>query len=264
MDSRRISIKNLIQYWSNELIARIREANKVRLVTGAFRGKFYRAPEPAELAYWLIQYQSNPDLNSLFLKLDNALKGEQENIIDINSMLEFRAYTSHVSASTEELTQHSAKQSKLDNWTNTFGAISSNDSNLVIRAGEIYQIKVTVENKSNAIWQTSEETPIFLSYHWYLENGSIFEWDGKRTLLATAIGPGETLELELSLKTPDNLGNFLLELTMIMEGKFWFEERGFKVHRVAAKIEFPKLFPHAYRIYKDMESMIEKYRLKEI
>ena len=69
--------------------------------------------------------------------------------------------------------------------TKANGAILFYASNLVILGGETRLVQITIENKSESVWQTSEETPIYLSYHLYHANGSVCVFDGLRTPLAS-------------------------------------------------------------------------------
>lgn len=140
----------------------------------------------------------------------------------------------------------------------TLGSIALTGSPPEFHAGENYRIPVIVENKTNTIWQTSEANPIYLSYHWYFEKGDSCLFDGQRTALAAPVSHGEAHKLEMNVKTPGTFGNYVLELTMVMEGQFWFEECGFCTQRLAVQLNKNKLAPHAFRIYRDLVSAINK------
>lgn len=138
------------------------------------------------------------------------------------------------------------------------GRITVVDGELAFVVGERRALAVEVENRSGAVWQTSADQPIFLSYHWYFENGEVCLYDGERTALAEPVAPGESRRLKANVQPPGQPGNYLLELTMVMEGRYWFEERGLHVHRLPVGVEPPSLSPHASRIYAVLMSAIAK------
>jgi hypothetical protein len=112
------------------------------------------------------------------------------------------------------------------------GRITVVDNEPAFTAGERRTLAVEVENRSDAVWQTSADQPIFLSYHWYFENGELCHYDGERTALAEPVATGESRRLRANVQPPGQPGNYLLEMTMVMEGRYWFEERGLHVHRL--------------------------------
>lgn len=132
------------------------------------------------------------------------------------------------------------------------GSIEIYKSDINFHANEIYQFIATVKNHAKISWHTSEIYPCYLSYHWYLENGDIYHFDGKRTKLSVAVEPGESQKLELNVRMPSDPGNYLLEITMVMEGQFWFEERGLQVYKIPVRVDLPKLTPYAGRIFQDL------------
>jgi hypothetical protein len=144
------------------------------------------------------------------------------------------------------------------------GAITSKDSEIKLSAGERNCVHVNFENRSNTIWQTCEETPIFLSYHWFLASGELFHYDGLRTALSLPVAAGEVCELTLNVLSPPLPGNYFLELTAVMEGEFWFEERGFSSQKIPVHIELPKLAPHTNRIYQNLVSAIKEQKRESV
>jgi GT2 family glycosyltransferase len=121
--------------------------------------------------------------------------------------------------------------------TKANGAILFYASNLVILGGETRLVQITIENKSESVWQTSEETPIYLSYHWYHANGSVCVFDGLRTPLASPIPPGERRDMEITIKAPKSPGQYQIEFTMIYEGQYWFEDQGFISSHIPVEVE---------------------------
>lgn len=51
------------------MLEKIRGKNRVRLVTAAFRGKFFREPNPLELAHWIEVFQQEADIQRLLTQI---------------------------------------------------------------------------------------------------------------------------------------------------------------------------------------------------
>ena len=134
----------------------------------------------------------------------------------------------------------------------TFGSVAPNSSNFIFVTGERKMLAVDVKNGSNIVWESTENQPIFLSYRWYSENGDLFSDNGLRTTFSESVTPGESRRLLLAVLAPKKSGNYLLEVTMVMEGKFWFDKRGLQVSRVPVQVNRTMQPPHASRIYKDL------------
>lgn len=122
---------------------------------------------------------------------------------------------------------------------------------------EMREVRVEVTNQSTTTWKTDKQSPTFLSYHWYTENGELCEFNGLRTPLSEAIQPGETKQLVVKVQSFSGIGNYLLEVTMVMEGRFWFEQCGLNTTREPVKITQPKLPQRVNRIYQDLIAAIE-------
>lgn len=136
------------------------------------------------------------------------------------------------------------------------GAITLDRLDLKFRAGEQQSVAVTVSNQSAAIWQTQDSALLHLSYHWYNANGEEHHFDGVRTALSEPIAPGCSQTLQMNILPPTEAGDYLLEVSMVMEGRFWCEDRGLCIQRQPVSVELPKLSPRADRIYKDLMAAI--------
>lgn len=54
------------------MIEQIREKNRIRLVTAAFRGKFLREPSSVELSHWIAIFQADANLPRFLTKITQA------------------------------------------------------------------------------------------------------------------------------------------------------------------------------------------------
>lgn len=122
-----------------------------------------------------------------------------------------------------------------------FGSVTPVSLNLEFIAGDICSLLVRIKNDSNTTWQTDETTPLYLSYHWYLESGSPIVPDGERTELVCPVKPGEIQEQKMRILPPSVRGNYQIELTLVMENQFWCEGRGLRISRWPVLVKQPDL-----------------------
>lgn len=59
------------------MVEQIREKNRIRLVTAAFRGKFLREPNPAELSHWVAIFQADADFQRFLRQITQAAASDQ-------------------------------------------------------------------------------------------------------------------------------------------------------------------------------------------
>jgi uncharacterized protein YcfL len=95
-----------------------------------------------------------------------------------------------------------------------------------IRLGQKVMLAVTIKNPGIDIWRAFSERPVRLSYHWMDQKGKIVIYDGERTILPRDINPGEAVELQAVVKSPDQKGVYILHLTLVQEQVAWFDDKG--------------------------------------
>lgn len=142
------------------------------------------------------------------------------------------------------------------------GIVTIIEPQLDFQVGKIKALTVNIENRSNWTWQSDKLTPIHLTYHWYAENGEIVCYDGVRTDLSDAIRPGAIRTMNVNVEAPNSSGNFLLEITLVKEGHFWFEHRGLNTRRELVRVDPPKLPRHVQKIYQDLLIAINRQPLE--
>jgi hypothetical protein len=106
-----------------------------------------------------------------------------------------------------------------------------------LRADNMYQTRVVLENRGTQRWETISPYPIYLSYHWWTTDGELVEWDGLRTPLRRALNPTDMLAHRVRFVTPAEPGNYILEWDLIQENLAWFGERGGITLRVDVLVE---------------------------
>lgn len=92
-----------------------------------------------------------------------------------------------------------------------------------LEAGAVVPVRVTVANDGTRNWSPSDG--FALSYHWLDSDLRPLQWDGRRTPLGAAVGPGQSREVVAELEAPRAAGDYLLALDIVHEGVLWVSER---------------------------------------
>jgi hypothetical protein len=106
-----------------------------------------------------------------------------------------------------------------------------------LRANDLYQVKVMLENRGTQSWETVGTYPIYLSYHWWTTNDDQVEWDGLRNTLVRAIKPGDTLVQRARFVTPIEPGDYILEWDLVHDNRSWFGDQGGITLQVEVTVE---------------------------
>jgi hypothetical protein len=130
-----------------------------------------------------------------------------------------------------------------ENLINTNGKVSVNDDYLEVIPGEYFSIKVKVANNSASDWFSNEQSQVFLSYCWYLENGYKYGDDAIRTRIDPVLAKGKFREIDVNIKAPPCEGSFSIQFTIVKEHYFWFHEYGLITTKklVAVKNDYTNL-----------------------
>lgn len=116
-----------------------------------------------------------------------------------------------------------------------------------VAPGARFRVRLLVENRSPVGWPrtgwTSRGRTLSAAYHWRTEDGSMAIFDGLRTPLRTALGPGEHARVSLSVEAPARPGAYVLEADLVQEGVAWFSDHGSPVARAAVRVEGHAVIP---------------------
>ncbi|PYS22478.1 MAG: hypothetical protein DMF72_13160 [Acidobacteria bacterium] len=99
------------------------------------------------------------------------------------------------------------------------------------RPGEVMRFQVRAENTGYARWlrgseQGTERGDVHLVAHLLGEDEEPLSLYHAGAFLPRDIAPGETIEIEISLRAPDPPGNYQLAFDMVSEHLAWFEDLG--------------------------------------
>ncbi len=95
--------------------------------------------------------------------------------------------------------------------------------------GRSHRVSAVVANLSGLIWPCSGDHPVTISYHWLRSDGEFEIFDGLRTFLPRDLAPNDEIQLDIDVESPASSGFFRLQLSLVNEGRFWFEDHGFEM-----------------------------------
>lgn len=88
----------------------------------------------------------------------------------------------------------------------------------------LLQVKLT--NNGSETWPSSGRNPVHLSYRWRLkESGEIVAADGLRTVLRADLPAGASQISALQIRSPNEAGLYMLEISPVQEQVAWFCDR---------------------------------------
>lgn len=86
-------------------------------------------------------------------------------------------------------------------------------------------ILTRVTNTSRETWPAQGTTRVNLSYHWLdAEDGQTLA-EGRRTPLPMDLQPGAEVEVQQTIRAPEQPGTYVLELDLVRERVSWFSRR---------------------------------------
>ncbi len=115
------------------------------------------------------------------------------------------------------------------------------------RAGATQGARVSLENTGSATWRSLGADGLQLAYHWLDPLGNPVVWDGARTSLPRAVGPGETIAIDVALEAPRPPGRYVLRFDLVEEHRFWLEELGCATLEVALDV-LPRITERRLRV----------------
>lgn len=86
------------------------------------------------------------------------------------------------------------------------------------------RIPVIIKNDSMRRYASLPPFPIHLAYHWLKVTGECFMYDGERTPIIIPLQPGEERQCDLLVAAPLQPGVYKLQITLVQEYQFWFEQ----------------------------------------
>ena len=98
-------------------------------------------------------------------------------------------------------------------------------------------VPVIVKNISRLDWVSQENAPIRMGNHWLSGDGKemLIQDDG-RSVLPYMLKAGESILVNLKIKTPAEVGQYICEIDLVQESVTWFKDRGAMTARFGIEI----------------------------
>jgi hypothetical protein len=78
---------------------------------------------------------------------------------------------------------------------------------------------------------------VHLGAHLLREDEEEISWDYGRARLSRNVPPGEAVDTEIRLRTPEVPGRYIVEFDMVEEHRAWFEDYGSRTVRHGLTVE---------------------------
>ena len=94
-----------------------------------------------------------------------------------------------------------------------------------VRAGSEFIVRFRLLNECELALSSLYSNPIYLSYHWFDQNGRCVVYDGERTPFPFDIQPGETVTVGVRVLAPPNNGPHRLQISPVQERVCWLHDK---------------------------------------
>ena len=96
----------------------------------------------------------------------------------------------------------------------------------VLPAGASVEVAVELTNASDGAWTQSAIHPLHVGNHWLRGESEVVAWNDGRARLPGRVRPGESVRIALTIRTPDEPGEYRLAVDVVQEGVCWFADDG--------------------------------------
>ncbi len=104
------------------------------------------------------------------------------------------------------------------------------------RPSDLVTVSVTLRNLGDDTWNTDGAAPVRLGYHLYDARGALVEWDGLRSELPYAMGPGAAETMAMRVLAPGLTGAYTVKPDLIRDGLSWFSSAEAPAGSVALRV----------------------------
>ena len=119
-----------------------------------------------------------------------------------------------------------------------YGAAYDVPATLTLRPDSVNEIPVTLSNRGQLTWQSSDLPVFALSYHWLsADTEEVVIYDGSRTPFAQPVEPGDDVRMNARVRAPGYPGTYLLVWDVVQEHRTWLSLEGVYPGRTIAKVE---------------------------
>jgi hypothetical protein len=94
---------------------------------------------------------------------------------------------------------------------------------IALAAAEVADVPIRVTNTGRLTWDSRDNPPFYLSYHWLDSNADrVVSFDGLRTPFDAPVPPDATATVVARVRAPIQPGRYRLAWDVVQEGRLWF------------------------------------------
>lgn len=105
------------------------------------------------------------------------------------------------------------------------------------RTGERIRISFELANTGKKPWRARGSEAGLFSYHLLDENRQTIQYDNQRFPLPEKILPNQSLDFTVTIRSPLEAGDYILEFDLLREGIAWFKDTGSPAAEIALRVE---------------------------
>jgi hypothetical protein len=110
----------------------------------------------------------------------------------------------------------------------------------LLRAGEILEFEVRIENDTDFKLSSTEPYPIHFAYHWLHQDNSIAVFDGLRSEIIPPLPARSSRYFIVRIQVPDTPGSYQLQPALVQERARWIDRSPYGgLHPVEVTAEMP-------------------------
>jgi hypothetical protein len=143
--------------------------------------------------------------------------------------------------------------------------IEPESRSLTAQIGDRIPFRLQIKNRGKKAWKSVGEYPCFLSYHLYLrDNYRTVRFDNRRFPLPHVVEPGDTIDMEITLRAPIEAKRYIFVFDMVREGQAWFRDYGSRLAVVRLNVtekEWPDDKTTFHSSQPDIDKLLKIIRL---
>jgi hypothetical protein len=106
--------------------------------------------------------------------------------------------------------------------------------------GERVQLHFRIKNSGREVWSSRGKNPCLLSYHLLDREGKIIKYDNPRFPFPRKVSPAQTVEMTITVSSPLEEGEYILEFDLLREGIAWFKDYGSETSKIILSVKRKK------------------------
>ncbi|MBD3413550.1 MAG: hypothetical protein GF421_03845, partial [Candidatus Aminicenantes bacterium] len=130
--------------------------------------------------------------------------------------------------------------------------------------GQRIPMAFRLKNIGQKEWIHTGSQAVLFSYHLQSQNRDMIRFDNRRIGLPESVPPGQSLEIQPSIRAPLSEGTYILEFDLLREGISWFQDGGSLSAQVTLEVKKRKRDENDSFFHSTLEPINQVYKLIRI